>query len=286
VIELDNVSFAYRTGEGDAVPALRGLDLSIGSGERVAIIGHNGSGKSTLVKLLTAIQYPTEGEIRIDGVPVVEPNRWTIREKVAVVFQDPDDQIVMTRVADDVAFGPENLGLPRDDIEGRVAFALEALGLENIAEAPIEDLSPGQKQRVAIAGALAMRPRFLILDEPTSLLPAPLARRLIRTVKDLNRREGMGVLHVTHSMPEAALFDRVVVMDAGRAVMTGSPAEVFRRVDELRGIGLDVPLAASLAHRLRLRGFTLGGDVLTDADLREALSALSPGGSRAGASGP
>jgi len=286
VIELDNVSFAYRTGEGDAVPALRNLNLSIGSGERVAIIGHNGSGKSTLVKLLTAIQYPTEGEVRIDGVPVSEPNRWTIREKVAVVFQDPDDQIVMTRVADDVAFGPENLGLPRDEIEGRVLFALEALGLEGIAERPIEDLSPGQKQRVAIAGALAMRPRFLILDEPTSLLPAPLAGRLIGTVKDLNRREGMGVLHVTHSMPEAALFDRVVVMDAGRAVMTGSPSEVFRRVDELREMGLDVPLAASLAHRLRLRGFPLEGDVLTDADLRERLSALPPGGSRAEASGP
>jgi energy-coupling factor transporter ATPase len=286
VIELDGVSFAYRTGEGDAVPALRGLDLSIGSGERVAIIGHNGSGKSTLVKLLTAIQYPTEGEVWIDGVPVREENRWTIREKVAVVFQDPDDQIVMTRVADDVAFGPENLGLPREEIEARVAFALEALGLEPISETPIEDLSPGQKQRVAIAGALAMRPRFLILDEPTSLLPAPLAGRLIRTVKDLNRREGMGVLHVTHSMPEAALFDRVVVMDAGRAVMTGTPAEVFRRVDGLREIGLDVPLAASLAHRLRSRGFPLRGDVRTDADLREALAALAPGGSRAEASGP
>lgn len=286
MIELDGVSFAYRTGEGDAVPALQDLNLSIASGERVAIIGHNGSGKSTLVKLLTAILYPTEGEVRIDGVPAREENRWTIREKVAVVFQDPDDQIVMTRVADDVAFGPENLGLPREDIEERVAFALGALGLESISETPIEDLSPGQKQRVAIAGALAMRPRFLILDEPTSLLPAPLATRLIRTVKDLNRREGMGVLHVTHSMPEAALFDRVIVMDAGSAVMTGTPAEVFRRVDELRDIGLDVPLAASLAHRLRFRGIPLHGDVLTDADLREALSALAPGGSRAEAPGP
>lgn len=275
MIELRGVSFAYRTGEGDAVPALRGLDLVVGSGERVAIIGHNGSGKSTLVKLLTAIEYPTEGEASIDGVAVSEENRWIIREKVSVVFQDPDDQIVMTRVADDVAFGPENLGLPRGEIEGRVAFALEALDLEGIAEAPIEDLSPGQKQRVAIAGALAMRPRFLILDEPTSLLPAPLATRLIQTVKDLNQREGMGVLHVTHSMPEAALFDRVLVMDAGRAVMAGTPAEVFRRVDGLRAIGLDVPLAASLAHRLRSRGLPLEGDVLTDADLRDALAALN-----------
>jgi energy-coupling factor transport system ATP-binding protein len=284
MIELDRVSFAYRTGEGDAVPALSGLDLEIRSGERVAIIGHNGSGKSTLVKLLTAIEYPTEGEARIDGVVVSEENRWTIREKVAVVFQDPDDQIVMTRVADDVAFGPENLGLPRGEIQRRVAFALESLGLGEMGEAAIEDLSPGQKQRVAIAGALAMRPRFLILDEPTSLLPAPLATRLIGTVKDLNRREGMGVLHVTHSMPEAALFDRVLVMDAGRAVMTGTPVEVFRRVDELRDIGLDVPLAASLAHRLRSRGIPIEGDVLTDADLRDALSALT--GTRAETSGP
>ncbi len=286
MIELNGVSFAYRTGEGDAVPALRGLDLSIESGQRVAIIGHNGSGKSTLVKLLTAILYPTEGEIRIDGVPVREENRWEIREKVAVVFQDPDDQIVMTRVADDVAFGPENLGLPREEISERVEFALRALGLESIGESPIEDLSPGQKQRVAIAGALAMRPRFLILDEPTSLLPTPLATRLISTARDLNRREGMGVLHVTHSMPEAVLFDRVVVMDAGRMVMSGTPAEVFRRVDELRRIGLDVPLAASLAHLLRSRSLPIEGNILNEVDLREALSALKLKGSRAEAPGP
>jgi energy-coupling factor transport system ATP-binding protein len=190
----------------------------------------------------------------------------------------------MTRVADDVAFGPENLGLPREEIGERVEFALGALGLEEIGGRLIEDLSPGQKQRVAIAGALAMRPHFLILDEPTSLLPSALAGRLISTVRDLNRREGMGVLHVTHSMSEAALFDRVVVLDEGRKVMDGAPAEVFRRVEELREIGLDVPLAASLAHRLRGRGVPLEGDILNEADLRAAISAL--GGSRAGASGP
>ncbi len=275
MIELDGVSFAYKTGEGDAVPALCDLDLSFRAGQRVAIIGHNGSGKSTLVKLLTAVLYPTEGEIRIDGIPVREENQWEVREKVSVVFQDPDDQLVMNRVIDDVAFGPENLGLPREEIAERVAFALRSLGLEELGERMIEDLSPGQKQRVAIAGALAMRPRFLILDEPTSLLPAPLATRLISTVRDLNRREGMGVLHVTHSMPEAVLFDRVVVMDAGRAVMDGTPTEVFRRVEELREIGLDVPLPASLAHRLRSRGVRLDGDVLDEADLRAAISALA-----------
>jgi energy-coupling factor transport system ATP-binding protein len=283
MIEIEGVSFSYRTGKTDAVPALRGLDLKIEPGQLVAIIGHNGSGKSTFVKLLTAVLYPTEGEIRIDGIPVREENQWEIRERVAVVFQDPDDQLIMNRVADDVAFGPENLGLPREEIANRVEFALRVLGLKEISERLIEDLSPGQKQRVAIAGALAMRPHFLILDEPTSLLPAPVAGRLISTVKDLNRREGMGVLHITHSMSEAALFDRVIVMDAGRLVMNGTPAEVFRRVDELREVGLDVPLGASLAHRLRSRGVSLRGDILNEADLRAAISGLM--GSRAEASG-
>ena len=284
MIELEGLSFTYRTGEGDAVPALRDVNLRIEPGQFVAIIGHNGSGKSTLVKLLTAVLYPTEGEIRIDGIPVREENQWEIRERVAVVFQDPDDQLVMNRVADDVAFGPENLGLPREEIAARVAFALRALGLEEIGGRLIEDLSPGQKQRVAIAGSLAMRPHFLILDEPTSLLPAPVAGRLISTVNDLNRREGMGVLHVTHSMSEAALFDRVIVMDAGRMLMDGTPAEVFRRVDELRRVGLDVPLGASIAHRLRTRGVPLEGDILNEEDLRRAISALKSPRARASGS--
>jgi energy-coupling factor transport system ATP-binding protein len=274
MIEAKDLSFVYRTGEADAVPALRDLNLEIEPGQLVAIIGHNGSGKSTLAKLLCAVLYPTEGEILIDGVPVREENQWEVRRKVAVVFQDPDDQLVMNRVEDDVAFGPENLGLPREEIAERVRSSLEALGLVEIGGRLIEDLSPGQKQRVAIAGALAMRPRFLVLDEPTSLLPVPVAWRLISTVKDLNRREGMGVLHVTHSMSEAALFERVLVMDEGRLVLDGTPGEVFRHVERLREIGLDVPLAASLAHRLRSRGVPLEGDVLAAPDLRDALDAL------------
>src|SRR5215210_7425873 len=273
MIELENVSFTYRTGEADAVPALRGLDLKIEPGQFVAIIGHNGSGKSTLVKLLTAVLYPTEGHIRIDGVFVGEEHQWEIRRKVSVVFQDPDDQLVMNRVIDDVAFGPENLSLPRDEISERVESALEALALGQIRERLIEDLSSGQKQRVAIAGALAMRPRFLILDEPTSLLPVPVAMRLISTVRELNREGEMGVLHITHSMYEATLFDRVVVMDAGRVVLDGTPAEVFRNVEKLREVGLDVPLAASLARHLRARGVPLEEDVLNTADLRAAVSA-------------
>ena len=275
MIEVDGVSFSYRTGEADAVPALRELDLEVEPGQLVAIIGHNGSGKSTLVKLLTAVLYPTQGEIRVDGVPVDREHQWEVRRKVSVGFQDPDDQLVMNRVEDDVAFGPENLGLPRDEIESRVESSLVALGLEKIKGRLVEDLSPGQKQRVAIAGALAMRPRFLILDEPTSLLPVPVALRLISTVRDLNRRMGMGVLHVTHSMSEAVLFERVVVLEAGRKILDGTPTEVFRHVERLREVGLDVPLAASLAHHLRSRGVPLEGDVLDVADLREAISSAT-----------
>jgi energy-coupling factor transport system ATP-binding protein len=281
MIELDNVSFTYREGEPDAVPAIRDLRLEIEPGELVAIIGHNGSGKSTLVKLLTAILYPTEGNIRIDGVPVDREHRWDVRRKVSVVFQDPDDQLIMNRVIDDVAFGPENLGLAREEIEERVRSSVRMLGLEDIGGRLIEDLSPGQKQRVAMAGALAMRPLFLILDEPTSLLPVPVAMRLISTVRDLSLRENMGVVHVTHSMYEAVLFERVVVMDEGRVILDGAPAEVFRDVEKLREVGLDVPLAASLAHRLRARGIPIGEDILNTSDLRAALSAAvdpSPSG--------
>jgi energy-coupling factor transport system ATP-binding protein len=273
MIELNNVSFTYREGEPDAVPALQDLSLNIEPGQRVAIIGHNGSGKSTLVKLLTAVLYPTEGNVRIDGVPVDRAHQWDVRRKVSVVFQDPDDQLVMNRVIDDVAFGPENLGLDRGEISERVRSSVSMLGLEEIDDRLIEDLSSGQKQRVAIAGALAMRPLFLILDEPTSLLPVPVAQRLISIVRDLSSREDMGVLHVTHSMYEAALFERVVVMDAGRVILDGTPAEVFRDVEKLREVGLDVPLAASLAHRLRARGIPIGEDILNTADLRAALSA-------------
>jgi energy-coupling factor transport system ATP-binding protein len=281
MIELDNVSFTYRKGEPDEVPALRNLDLKIESGQLVAIIGHNGSGKSTLVKLLTAVLYPTEGTIRIDGVSVDREHQWDVRRKVSVVFQDPDDQLIMNRVIDDIAFGPENLGLSREEISERVRSSVEMLGLREIETRLIEDLSPGQKQRVAMAGALAMRPLFLILDEPTSLLPVPVAMRLISTVRDLSLSENTGVVHVTHSMYEAVLFERVVVMDAGRIILDGPPAEVFRDVERLRKVGLDIPLAASLAHRLRARGFPIEGDILNTADLRVALSAAvdpSPSG--------
>jgi energy-coupling factor transporter ATPase len=274
MIEIEDLSFTYRAGSSDAVPALRDINLTIRAGEFVAVIGHNGSGKSTLSKLLTAVLYPTEGAIRIDGIPVEPRYRWECRRRVAIVFQDPDDQLVANRVRDDVAFGPENVGLPWDEIADRVDAALDALGLRPAAERLIEDLSPGEKQRVAIAGALAMRPLFLMLDEPTSLLPVPVADRLIARMRELNRAEGMGVLHITHFMNEAARFDRVIVLDDGRVALDGTPAEVFAQVDRLRQIGLDVPIAVSLAHRLRARGYSIDEDVLDEHGLRDAVARL------------
>ena len=277
MIELENVSFSYRSGETDAVPALRNVRLKIGRGEFVAVIGHNGSGKSTLSKLLTAVLYPTEGAVRVDGIAVEPPNRWEVRRRVSIVFQDPDDQLVANRVRDDIAFGPENIGLPRAEIAERVEASLTALGLVPAAARLVEDLSPGEKQRVAIAGALAMRPLFLILDEPTSLLPVPVANRLIAGMRELNRSAGMGVLHITHFMNEAARFDRVVVLDAGQVALDGTPAEVFRHVDRLREIGLDVPTAVSIAHRLRGRGYAIPEDVVDESELRVALEAVVRG---------
>jgi energy-coupling factor transport system ATP-binding protein len=191
------------------------------------------------------------------------------------VFQDPDDQLVANRVRDDVAFGPENVGLPRDEIAERVEASLAALGLTDAAERLIEDLSPGEKQRVAIAGALAMRPKFLILDEPTSLLPVPVASRLIDRMRELSQSESLGVVHITHFMNEAARFDRVLVLDDGRVVLDGTPTAVFQQVGRLRDIGLDVPTAVSLAHRLRARGYPISTEILDEVELRGALRALT-----------
>jgi energy-coupling factor transport system ATP-binding protein len=274
MIRFEDASFAYRAGEEDEVRALQGIDLRIEPGEFVAVIGHNGSGKSTLSKLLVAVLFPTQGQIHVDDIPVTPATRWEIRRRVAIVFQDPDDQLVANRVADDCAFGPENLGLPRHEIDARVRWSLDALELGPLADRLVEDLSPSQKQRLAIAGALAMRPRFLILDEPTSLLPVPLARRLLVSMRQLHDEAGTGVIHITHFMAEAALFDRVIVLDQGRVVLDGTPAQVFAAADRLRHIGLDVPVAASLAARLRAHGLSLPPDITTDADLRRGLQAV------------
>ena len=243
MLEIDNVTFSYsKHGESDVPAALREISIRIDEGETVAIIGQNGSGKSTLVKLAAGLLQPTGGTIRVDGLSTSADGEalWTIRQRVGIVFQNPDDQLVANTVIDDIAFGPENLGLPRFEIEERVQETMELLQLEPYAQMAISELSVGQKQRVAIAGVLAMRPRYLLLDEPTTMLSGQTARQLLKTVQRLSRERGIAILHITHFMHEIPAFARVIVMDAGRVLMDDTPAHVFARGDELRAVGLDV----------------------------------------------
>jgi energy-coupling factor transport system ATP-binding protein len=277
MLEVSNLSFAYNAGRPDAIPALRDVSLRVEPGDLVAIIGHNGSGKSTLARLLAAILEPTAGSITVDRVRSTKESVWEIRRRVGMVFQKPDDQLVANTVIDDVAFGPENLGLPREEIERRVRDALGALGLGGLAHAQITELSGGEKQRVAIAGVLAMRPAYLILDEPTTMIAPALARGLIALAHELRDQVGLAVLHITHFMHEIVGFDRVVVMDGGRILMEGTPREVFARADELRAVGLAVPLVTELGRRLRARGVALPDTLLTTAELAEALKTKDQG---------
>ena len=267
-----DLAYTYNANSPDAITALQGVDLRVEPGEMVAIIGHNGSGKSTLAKLLAAVIPPTSGSIEIDGMPVNAQNVWEIRRRVGLVFQRPDDQLVANTVIDDVAFGPENLGLPRAEIEVRVRDILAALDLGGLTNAQISELSGGEKQRVAIAGVLAMQPAYLILDEPTTMIAPVLARQLLAIVRQLRDKLGLAVLHITHFMHEVTGFDRIVVMDAGRVLMQGTPREIFARADELRAVGLNVPQVTQLAQRLRARGMQLPDVILTTSELVEAFS--------------
>src|SRR6266571_4131097 len=259
MLEVNGVTFNYGTQGGQEVPpALRDVNLRIDAGETVAIIGQNGSGKSTLAKLLAAILSPTRGTVLVDGLRTDAGGEalWTIRQRVGIVFQNPDDQLVANTVIDDIAFGPENLGLPRFEIEERVQEAMALLDLEPYAQMAVNELSIGQKQRVAIAGVLAMRPRYLLLDEPTTMISGHTARQLLETVQRLSQERGISAIHITHFMHEATSFKRVIVMDAGRVLMDGTPTEVFVRADELRAVGLDVPMVTRLSQRLRAQGWT------------------------------
>ena len=224
-----DLAYTYNANSPDAIIALQGINLRVEPGEMVAIIGHNGSGKSTLAKLLAAVIPPTSGSFEVDGIQCNAQNLWEIRRRIGLVFQRPDDQLVANTVIDDVAFGPENLGLPRDEIEKRVRDILAALDLGSLTHAQISELSGGEKQRVAIAGVLAMQPDYLILDEPTTMIAPVLARQLLSTVRQLRDRIGLSVLHITHFMYEVTGFDRIVVMDAGRMLMQGTPREIFAR---------------------------------------------------------
>jgi energy-coupling factor transporter ATPase len=276
MLEVSNLTFSYNAGREDAISALRDVNLRVAPGELVAIIGQNGSGKSTLAKLLCAILAPTGGSISVDNIPATPENAWEIRRRVGMVFQRPDDQLIANTVIDDVAFGPENLGLPRDEIELRVRDSLAALGLGELAHAQISELSGGEKQRVAIAGVLAMQPAYLILDEPTTMIAPNQARQLIDMAHQLRDRVGLAVMHITHFMREIVGFDRVIVMDGGRVLMQGTPSDVFGRADELRAVGLAVPQVTDLARRLRARGIALPEVVLTAPALAEALANQRP----------
>ena len=258
MIELTNVTFHYSAqGEQDVPPALQNVSLRIRAGETLAVIGHNGSGKSTLTKLIAAILRPQRGSILVDGLNAAAggDDLWHVRQRVGVVFQNPDDQLIASTVIDEIAFGPENLVLPRQEIEERVREVLDLLQLAPYAYMSISELSMSLKQRVAIAGVLAMRPRYLILDEPTALVSGHTARQLLRTLQRLAGTQGIAVIHITHFMHEITGFDRVVVMDAGRVLMDGTPAEIFARVDELQAVGLDVPMVTHLGRHLSALGW-------------------------------
>lgn len=246
------------------VIALRDLDLVIYDGEFVAVIGPNGSGKSTLAKHLNALLFPSRGVVLVGGMDTTDPRLlWDIRRTAGMVFQNPDNQIVATVVEEDVAFGPENLGVPPRELRKRVDWALEAVRLKGYERHAPHQLSGGQKQRVAIAGVLAMKPKCIVLDEPTAMLD-PLGRQeVLATVKRLNEEEGLTIVLITHYMEEAVSADRVVVMNEGKIEFQGPPAQVFSRVEDLKRIGLDVPQVAELAHRLRARGIDVPTGILT-----------------------
>ncbi|MBD5161235.1 MAG: energy-coupling factor transporter ATPase [Oscillibacter sp.] len=273
IIKTEGLAFAYPPDEGkEPVQALRGVDLTIAQGGFVVILGHNGSGKSTLAKHMNAVLLPGGGKVWVSGMDTADENLLLeIRRRVGMVFQNPDNQIVANVVEEDVAFGPENLGVPTEEIQKRVAAALKAVGMEEFTMHAPHHLSGGQKQRVAIAGIIAMEPACIVLDEATAMLD-PLGRReVLATVRNLNREKGITIVLITHHMDEAAMADRVVVMDDGRVVMDGGPEEVLVRVEELRAIGLAAPHTVELLHGLRQDGFDVPLDALGIKDCANAI---------------
>jgi len=263
IVEVNNVSFEYIT-EENSFKAIDDLSLSINEGEFLVIIGHNGSGKSTLSKNLNAILMPTEGNILINGMDTrEEKNLWDIRQTAGMVFQNPDNQIVATVVEEDVAFGPENLGLEPKEIRKRVNESLKSVGIYELKDRQPHLLSGGQKQRVAIAGIIAMKPKCIIFDEATAMLDPSGRKEVMSTIKRLNKEENISVIHITHFMEEAVDADRVIVMERGRKVLEGTPRQVFSEVDMLKNIGLDVPYMTELSKELEKEGLSIGSDILT-----------------------
>ena len=257
-VKFENVKFAYREDEEDF--AVNGVTLSMGEGELVAVRGRNGSGKSTLAKMINALLVPTEGRAEVFGLDTADSkNTFEIRKSAGMVFQNPDNQTVASIVEDDVAFGPENIGVPREEIGRRIEFALNAVGMQAFRDATPSRLSGGQKQRIAIAGVLAVMPKIMILDESTAMLDPKGRREVMDVIKKLNKERGMTVILITHFMDEALEADRAIVMHRGEVVMDGTPEEIFSRSDELETYNLTLPRAAYISKKLAEGGMPVKG---------------------------
>ncbi len=283
IIKTVNLIYDYikhndETGEDETNRALDGIDLDIEAGSFVAILGRNGSGKSTFAKLMNAILIPTDGIVYISDMNTSDDSYlWDVRETAGMVFQNPDNQIIGNVVEEDVGFGPENIGVPTDEIWRRVDESLEAVGMTAYRMQSPNKLSGGQKQRVAIAGVMAMKPKCIILDEPTAMLDPNGRKEVIRTIHDLNRAEGITVLLITHFMEEVIDADRVIVLNEGEVVMDGTPREVFSDVSTLRGMHLDVPQVTELAYELKNAGMPLPDGILTIDELADCIADILNG---------
>lgn len=272
LFDIRHVSHTFETEEGKTFDALKDVTAQIKKGEFTAIIGTNGSGKSTLARHLNALLLPTEGELIVEGMRTSDADRvWDIRQKVGMVFQNPDNQLVAAVVEEDVAFGPENLGVPPEEIRERVDLALEKVGMTSYRKQAPSMLSGGQKQRVAIAGVLAMKPDCIVLDEPTAMLDPKGRKEVMDTIHELNKKEGITIVLITHFMEEAVTADHILVIDKGVLKMEGTPREIFSQADKVTEIGLDVPVPADLARRLRKKGMAVSEKCMTDEELGEAL---------------
>ncbi len=272
ILEFQNVSFRYEgSSEKEQLPlAVRDVSFSVKKGDFVAILGHNGSGKSTLAKLSNSILLPESGKVLVNGMDTADESlSYDIRRTVGVVFQNPDNQIVASVVEEDVAFGPENLGVPPEEIRKRVDNALKAVGMYEYRKHEPHKLSGGQKQRVAIAGMIAMLPECIVLDEPTAMLDPRGRKEVMDTILKLNREMGMTVVFITHFMEEAVRASRVIVMDNAEILMDGTPREVFRQANRVKAAGLDVPKPAELARALQKRGVPMPDDILTASEFTE-----------------
>ena len=273
VIETKGLTHVYIDADNNRITALDGIDLQIMPGEFVAVIGANGSGKSTLARHFNALLLPTEGSVKVHGMDTLEEeNLWKIRQNTGMVFQNPDNQIVAAVVEEDVAFGPENIGVPAEELQNRVEEALRAVDMLEYREHAPHLLSGGQKQRVAIAGTLALGSDCIILDEPTAMLDPKGRKEILNTMLRLNQGQHITVVYITHFMTEAIQADRVIVMDQGKISFQGTPKEVFSRVDELEKLGLEAPLAAKFAFELRKSGAKLSQGIITNEELAAALA--------------